>query len=83
MREYILKRERILHVLSLLSIVVSVFLKEINMKFALLVLGIFGLIAISSAKRNKVTTIIYVILLVLAFIGYYLIETGKISLPQN
>ena len=83
MRDYILKREKIIHILSLVTVVASVFLQELNLKFALLVLGIFGLLAIASAKRNKTTTIIFILLLVLACVGYYLIDSGKWTLPQN
>ncbi len=83
MRENIIKNEKIIHILALISIIASVFLQELNLKFAVLVLGILGLLAIASAKRNKVTTVIFAIMLVLACVGFYLIETGKWSLPQN
>ncbi len=81
MKAYILKRERILHVLSLLAIVASVFLKEINMKIVLLAVGIIGLTVISAAKGNKTTTAIYALLLILAFVGFFLIDSGTVKLP--
>ena len=83
MREYIIKRDKIIHILALVTIVGSVFLHELNLKFALLVLGIFGLLAIAAAKRNRTTTVIFVLLLILACIGYYMIDSGRWVLPQN
>lgn len=83
MREYILKREKFFHLMSLVAIVVSVFLNDINMKFAVLVLGILGLISIAMAKQNKIMMIIYFLMLILASVGFYLILEGKIILPKS
>ena len=83
MRAYILKREKFFHLMSLVAIVVSVFMQDINMKFGVLVLGILGLISIAVAKRNRVMMSIYFIMLLLACVGFYFILEGKIILPTN
>ena len=77
MSAYFLKRETIIRLLSLVAITISVFLKVPNLKIGLLILGIGGLIALAYFKKQKVTLIIYTVLLVAATVGYYLIISGN------
>lgn len=80
MKKFILKREIIIRFFSLLLVVASVFIDEIELKITLLILGISGLIGIYFAKGQKSTAIIFFILLILAVVIYYLISTGKLFL---
>ena len=81
MKEYILKRERVFHLLALAIVIASVFVQDMPTKIAMLVLGILGLIAVSYAKGNKTSMIIYILLLIIAGVGYYLISNDLITLP--
>lgn len=71
MKELILKRERILHFLSLGLIAVSLFLKEPIQKIIVLVVGILGLFLLSLLKKQKALIIIYAVLIVAAFGFFY------------
>lgn len=71
MKEYLLKREAVFRLSSLLLVVASVFINDLNMKMALVVLGILGLILVSWAKGQKVVVWIFTILLVAAGVVYY------------
>lgn len=83
MKEYIVKRERTFHLLALMTVIASVFVQDLVIKIALLILGLVGLMAVSAAKEKKTTTIIYAILLVITIVGYFLISNGMFRLPQN
>ncbi|QDP86518.1 hypothetical protein FNJ88_13500 [Chryseobacterium sp. SNU WT5] len=79
MKEYLLKRERIFHFLSLALIAGSLFLKDPIQKMTILGLGIVGLLLLSILKKQKALTVIYLALLLLSGLGYYLITTGKLQ----
>ncbi len=70
MKEYILKREMVFRLVSLLFVVASVFLKDSLMKFALLLVGVLGLVVIAYAKGQKSLVILFSILLLIAIVGY-------------
>lgn len=79
MKEIILKRERVVHLLSLGLIAVSLFLKDPNQKMSVLVVGILGILLLSILKKQKILTIIYVVLLLAAGIFFYVMTGGKLS----
>ncbi len=66
MKKYIIKREKIFHLLSLMSVAASIFTSEFLIKMGLVVLGVLGLFIVSLAKGNKSTIIIYSALLIAA-----------------
>ncbi len=80
MKAYLLRRERVLHLVSLMLVVASVFVDEYLTKIGLVLLGILGLILISYAKDKKTTMLIYSVLFLAALVyGYYLgIQSGAI-----
>ena len=80
MKEYILKKERIFHFLSLALIAGSMFIKQPLEKVIILVTGILGLLLLSVLKKQKIKVIIYLVLLIAAGVFYYLITTGKFAL---
>lgn len=71
MREFILKREGVVRLVSLMMIAVSVFGDEKEIKIAALLIGILGLIMISSFKKQKVQAVIFTILLVVSIAIVY------------
>jgi hypothetical protein len=73
MKELVLKRERIFHLLSLGLIAVSLFLEEPAQKVTVLVLGILGLLLLSILKQQKILIGIYLALLIAAGIFSYII----------
>lgn len=73
MKELVLKRERIFHLLSLGLIAVSLFLEEPVQKVTVLVLGILGLLLLSILKQQKILIGIYLALLIAAGIFSYII----------
>ncbi len=78
MKEYFLKREGVIRLLSLIAITVSVFLDEPVLKVGLLVLGIGGLITLAWYRKQKITLIIFCVLFVATLIVYYLKSIGTI-----
>lgn len=80
MKELILKRERILHFLSLGLIAVSLFLKEPIQKIIVLVVGILGLFLLSILKKQKALIIIYAVLIVAAFGFFYWMTKDTLTL---
>lgn len=73
MKKYILKRERVFHLLSLMAVAASIFTNDFLTKMGLVVLGVFGLFVVALAKGNKSTILIYLVLLVVALgVGLYL-----------
>lgn len=80
MKELILKRERVLHFLSLGLIAVSLFIKDPVQKIIVLVVGILGLLLLSAIKKQKILVILYFSLLIAAGVFYYLMTTGKINI---
>ncbi len=78
MKEYFIKREGIIRLLSLIAITISVFVDQPALKIGLLVLGIGGLIALAWFRKQKVTLIIFCILFVATLIVYYLKSKGTI-----
>lgn len=78
MKEYFLKREGVIRLLSLIAITVSVFLDEPVLKVGLLVLGIGGLITLAWYRKQKVTLIIFSVLFVATLAVYYLKSIGTI-----
>jgi len=78
MKEYFLKREGGIRLLSLIAITVSVFLDEPVLKVGLLVLGIGGLITLAWYRKQKITLIIFCVLFVATLIVYYLKSIGTI-----
>ncbi|MDF0718906.1 hypothetical protein P0M11_02725 [Kaistella sp. PBT33-4] len=78
MKEYFLKREGVIRLLSLIAITVSVFLDEPVLKVGLLVLGIGGLITLAWYRKQKVTLIIFCVLFVATLAVYYLKSIGTI-----
>ena len=83
MKELILKRERVLHFLSLGLIAVSLFLKDPFQKIIVLVVGILGLLLLSILKKQKILVIIYAVLLLAAGIFFYYLTGGKVKLPEG
>ncbi|MBW8360185.1 MAG: hypothetical protein K0M63_10350 [Weeksellaceae bacterium] len=83
MRAYFLKRETVIRLLSLVSITASVFLQDIALKIGLLGLGILGLMALAYFKKQKITLIVYAILLIAGGVGYYLLVKDIVHLPQQ
>lgn len=83
MKEYFIKRESIIRLLSLAIIAVSVFLANAEFKIALLSLGILGLMTLSWYKGQKTSFYIFLVLFILGIFGYYLILTGRWELPVN
>ena len=79
MKEYILKKERIFHFLSLALIAGSLFLKDPIQKMLILVSGILGLLILSALKKQKILVIIYLVLFFAAGLFYYLLTTGKLN----
>ncbi len=71
MREFILKREGVVRLVSLMMIAVSVFVDEKEIKIGALLIGILGLIMISSFKKQKVQAVIFTILLVVSIAIVY------------
>ncbi len=72
MKEFFLRREGVIRLVSLMIIAVSVFVNEKELKMGCLLLGIFGLVAVSAFKKQKAQTIIYFVLMVVAAaIVYY------------
>lgn len=81
MKEYILRREKILHFFSLLFIAGSVFTKEVQYKIYLVLTGVAILFILSVFKGHKITSIIYGVLLVIAVIAsYYIMKTYPMGL---
>lgn len=82
MKKYILKREKVIHILSLVLVAISVFLnqEQSQLKIALLIAGVLGLIAVYYAKGSKLPLYIFITLLIFALIGYYLITNNLIQL---
>lgn len=80
MKEYILKKERVFHFLSLALIAGSLFLEDPIQKMIILVTGILGLLILAALKKQKILVIIYLILFVAAGVFYYLISEGKITI---
>ena len=80
MKEYILKKERIFHFLSLGFIAGSLFLEDPIQKMVILVSGILGLLILSALKKQKILVIIYLILFIAAGVFYYLVSEGKINI---
>ena len=78
MKEYFLKREGVIRLLSLIAITVSVFLDEPVLKVGLLVLGIGGLITLAWYRKQKVTLIIFCVLFVATLAVYCLKSIGTI-----
>ncbi|MBP0613073.1 hypothetical protein J8J42_08435 [Chryseobacterium sp. cx-311] len=78
MKEYFIKREGIIRLLSLIAITISVFGDQPALKIGLLVLGIGGLITLAWFRKQMVTLIIFCILFVATLIVYYLKSTGTI-----
>jgi hypothetical protein len=79
MKEYILKKERIFHFLSLALIAGSMFIKQPLEKVIILVTGILGLLLLSVLKKQKIMVIIYLVLLIAAGVFYYLMSTGQLN----
>ena len=79
MKEYILKKERIFHFLSLALIAGSMFIKEPLQKIIVLVTGILGLLILSALKKQKTMVIIYLFLFIAAGVFYYLLTNGKLN----
>ena len=78
MKEYILKKERVFHFLSLALIAGSLFLDDAIQKMVILVSGILGLLILSALKKQKILVIIYLVLFFAAGIFYYVISEGKL-----
>ncbi|MGC4130556.1 MAG: hypothetical protein QM564_13615 [Bergeyella sp.] len=74
MKEYIVKREMVLRLVSLLFVVGSVFLDDLVMKLALLFIGVLGLILIANAKGQKSLVILFSVLLLAAVGGYFYLK---------
>lgn len=73
MKAYIQKREKLLHLFSLLIVASSIFVDDFLTKMGLVVMGILGLVLIGWAKGNRTTFLIYLGLLLAAlFYGYYM-----------
>ena len=72
MKEYVLKREAIFHLLALVAIVASVFVHEVYLKLALVLLGTLGLSLIAYIKDKKRLALTYILLLLGGFLIYYL-----------
>ncbi len=79
MKQYVLKREKIFHFSSLIFVAVSVFMQEAELKVALLLLGIMGLLLIAIVKKQVALISVYALLMVAALVFYYLTITGKIQ----
>jgi hypothetical protein len=79
MKEYILKKERIFHFLSLALIAGSMFIQEPIQKIIVLVTGILGLLILSALKKQKTLVIVYLVLFLAAGIFYYLVSTGQLK----
>ncbi|MDQ0475680.1 MULTISPECIES: hypothetical protein [Chryseobacterium] len=79
MKEFILKKERIFHFLSLALIAGSMFIQEPVQKLIVLLTGILGLLALSALKKQKILVIVYLVLFVAAGIFYYLMTNGKLN----
>lgn len=79
MKEFILKRERIFHFLSLAIIALSLFLKVPEQKLGTLIAGILGLLILSYFKNQKYLIWVYAILIVAAGVFYYVMTTGKLN----
>ena len=79
MKEYILKKERIFHFLSLALIAGSMFIQEPIQKIIVLVTGILGLLILSALKKQKTLVIVYLVLFLAAGIFYYLVSTGQLN----
>ena len=82
MKDYFLKREGIIRLLSLGAVAVSVFLKDVELKIALLTLGIGGLIAVSYFKGQKIQLILYIVLLILGLAGFWFVQNGSLVLKN-
>ena len=79
MKEFILKKERIFHFLSLALIAGSMFIDDSVQKLIVLLTGILGLLVLASLKKQKVLVIIYLVLFISAGIFYYLVLNGKLN----
>ncbi|MGV8915753.1 MAG: hypothetical protein ACOH1X_09940 [Kaistella sp.] len=79
MKEFILKRERIFHFLSLAIIALSLFLKVPEQKLGTLITGILCLLILSFFKNQKYLIWVYAILIVAAGVFYYVMTTGKLN----
>lgn len=79
MKEFILKRERIFHFLSLAIIALSLFLKVPEQKLGTLIIGILGLLLLSFFKNQKYLIWVYAILIIAAGVFYYVMTTGKLN----
>jgi hypothetical protein len=78
MKEYILRKERIFHFLSLALIACSLFLPDPIQKIFVLESGILGLLILSSLKRQKILVLVYAFLFFAAGVLYYFITNGKL-----
>lgn len=78
MKQYILKKERIFHFLSLALIAGSMFITEPVQKIIVLVTGILGLLILSALKKQKIMVAVYLVLFVAAGVFYYLLTTGTL-----
>lgn len=80
-KNYILKRSPVLHLACLLIIAVSVFMKQLDVKFALLASGIAGLMLIYFFTGKKLISLILLLLLAIAAV-VYMKMTGTIELKN-
>ena len=82
MKEYILKRGKIIHLLSLALIAVSVFVgaEQEILKVSLLIIGILGLVTVHYFKENKIPFYFFLGLLIIAIIFYILRFNGIIKI---
>ena len=76
MKKYILRRDGVFRLLSLMAVAVSVFLPDLYMKMGLLLLGILGLAVVSYAKEQKIGLIIFSVAFITTLIVCYLILNG-------
>lgn len=76
MKNYLLKRHAVIHLLSLMAIVASAFIEDPLTKIPLLLVGIIGLFVVSLVKGKKIVTYIYGALLLVALVGGYLYLEG-------
>lgn len=79
MKEYILKRGKIIHLLSLVLIAISVFVgaEQEILKVALLIIGILGLITVHYFKENKLPFYLFLGLLIFA-VTFYILRFNEV-----
>lgn len=78
MKDLILKRERIFHFLALAVVCASIFVDVPEMKVALLLLGVAGLLLLAILKKHKILIIVYCVLLIAAIIFYFFMSEGRL-----